>query len=114
MAGHAKSNVAVTHLESFANEFQGFALVQIQNDGREFADGIFVPPVESGGDRHLQRVREAAFGQFDFETILALRFGIAQGGFRSLSEGRLVCRLADHWQVSAWMTRPAPLISRRL
>src|SRR6266404_1014494 len=56
--------------------------------------GMFVPSVESGCNRHLQCVRETAFGQLDFKPILALRFGIAHGRFRRLSERGFVCRLA--------------------
>src|SRR5258707_10089096 len=56
--------------------------------------GMFVPPVESGCNRHLQCVCQAAFGQLDFKPILALRLGIAHGRFRRLSESGFVRRLS--------------------
>src|SRR5207247_5092918 len=54
--------------------------------------GMFGPSTGSG-NRHLEGVREAAPGQLDLEPILALRFGVAQGGLRRLAEARLVCGL---------------------
>ena len=43
----------------------------------------------------MEGVREAASGQLNLESVLALRPGIAHGRFCRLSETRLVCRLAD-------------------
>src|SRR6266550_1290494 len=48
--------------------------------------GMFGPSVESGGRRHLEGVCEAALGQLDFERVLALRLGVAQGRLRRLAE----------------------------
>src|SRR5882724_2728338 len=46
-------------------------------------------------DGHLQCVCQTAFGQFDFESVLTLRFSIAHGRFRRLSKSAFLCRLAD-------------------
>ena len=57
--------------------------------------GMFGPSVGSGGRCHFEGVREAALGQLDFEAVLALGLGVAQGGVRRLSIIRLVRRLTD-------------------
>src|SRR5215470_1084217 len=49
--------------------------------------------LKSAGNRHLQRMRQAAFRQLDFESILALRSGIAHGCFRRFLEVRFVGRM---------------------
>src|SRR5438132_1223618 len=56
---------------------------------------MFAPSVESGCRRHLQGVRQAAFGQLDFELVLALRFGVAQRRFRCLAKVGRVGSLTD-------------------
>ncbi len=40
--------------------------------------------------REFQSVHEAAFGQLDFEAILALRLCVAQSGFRRFPENGFV------------------------
>src|SRR5947207_6488274 len=55
--------------------------------------GMFAPSVESGCRRHFQGVCEAAFGQFDFESVLTLWFGIAHSRFRRFAEIGRVGRL---------------------
>src|SRR5437879_10472329 len=57
--------------------------------------GMFAPSVESGCRRHLQGVREAALGQFDFELVFALRFGVAQRRFRCLAKVGRIGGLSD-------------------
>ena len=44
---------------------------------------------------HVERMRKAALGQFDFECVLALRLGIAQSHLCSFAEVGLVCGLTD-------------------
>src|SRR5947207_14743978 len=46
-------------------------------------------------NRHLQRVRQATLGQFDFESVLALRFGIPQGRLSRSSKSWSICGLTD-------------------
>ena len=44
------------------------------------------PSAGSAVRRRLQCVRKAALRQFDFESVFALRLGIAQSGFGGLAE----------------------------
>src|SRR5207249_9108751 len=56
---------------------------------------IFAPSAESGCRRHLQGVHEAALGQLDFESVLALWLGVAHGRFRRFAKVGRVGRLTD-------------------
>src|SRR6266852_1679504 len=47
---------------------------------------MFAPSVESACRGELQCVREAPPGQFDLKLVLALRFGVAHGCFRRLTD----------------------------
>src|ERR1700722_20278332 len=61
-----------------------------------FCVGGMAPPSRvSGGHCGLESMNEAAFGQFNFEPIFALRLGVPQGCLRRLA--KLVVRggLAD-------------------
>src|SRR5260370_24705708 len=55
--------------------------------------GIFAPSVESACRRHLEGVREAAFGQLNLERVLALRFGVPQRRFRGCAKAGWIGRL---------------------
>src|SRR6266446_6841795 len=61
--------------------------------GISCAAGMFAPSVESARHGHLQRVREAAPGQLDLESVLALRFGVAQGRLGGFAKVGRVGRL---------------------
>src|ERR1700747_47260 len=57
-------------------------------------DVAMVAPQKSTGRDRVQCVRQAAFGEFDLEFVLALRLRAPQRGFGSLAEGTVGCGFA--------------------